>query len=116
MSEKKRKKTSCPFASSKKAKKTKIWGDQAVQRRTSEVFGSERPRGARRNGPRKKQATLSASRTKLLDNGRGSETSTLRESRLHADVGQTWSNFVEGLLFVRGMVYCKMSGEYEVAF
>ena len=39
----KRKKTSCPFASSKKAKKTKIWGDQAVQRRTSEVFGSERP-------------------------------------------------------------------------
>ena len=22
---------------------TKIWGDQAVQRRTSEVFGSERP-------------------------------------------------------------------------
>ena len=94
MSEKKRKKTSCPFASSKiacsrlsisgserkqrraknqaiqnqererggsgtdpltegleqatskKAKKTKIWEDQAVQRRTSEVFGSERPRGA----------------------------------------------------------------------
>ena len=40
---KKRKKTSCPFASSKKAKKTQIWGDQAVQRRTSEVFGSERP-------------------------------------------------------------------------
>ena len=26
------------------------------------------------------------------------------------------TNFVEGLLFVRGMVYCKMSGEYEVAF
>ena len=43
MSEKKRKKTSCPFASLKKAKKSKIWGDQAVQRRTSEVFGSERP-------------------------------------------------------------------------
>ena len=41
-----------------------------------------------------KQATISASRTKLLDNGRGSETSTLRESSLHADVGQTlWKDF-----------------------
>ena len=42
-----------------------------------------------------KQATLSTSRTKLLDNGRGSETSTLRESSLiHADVGQTsWKVF-----------------------
>ena len=42
-----------------------------------------------------KQATLSASTTKLLDNGRGSETSTLRESSLHADVEQTswnWSS------------------------
>ena len=40
---KKTKKTSCPFASSKKAKKIKIWGDKAVQRLTSEVFGSKRP-------------------------------------------------------------------------
>ena len=41
-----------------------------------------------------KQATISASRTKLLDNGRGSETSTLRESSLHADVGHTsWKDF-----------------------
>ena len=41
-----------------------------------------------------KQATISASRTKLLDNGRDSETSTLRESSLHADVGQTsWKDF-----------------------
>ena len=41
-----------------------------------------------------KQATISASRTKLLDNGRGSETSTLRESSLHVDVGQTsWKVF-----------------------
>ena len=41
-----------------------------------------------------KQAILSASRTKLLDNGCGSETSTLRESSLHADVGQTsWKVF-----------------------
>ena len=47
-------------------------------------------------GPKKggKQATISASRTKLLDNGRGSETSTLRESSLHADVRQTsWKDF-----------------------
>ena len=67
-------------------------------------------------GPEKggKQATISASRTKLLDNGRGSETSTFRESSLHADVGQT--SWKVGLLFVRGMVYSKMSGEYEVAF
>ena len=26
------------------------------------------------------------------------------------------TNFMEGLLFVRDIVYCKMSGEYEVAF
>ena len=47
-------------------------------------------------GPEKggKQATKSASQTKLLDNGHGSETSTLRESSLHANVGQTsWKDF-----------------------
>ena len=46
-------------------------------------------------GPEKRRkATISASRTKLLDNGRGSETSTARESSLHADVGQTlWKDF-----------------------
>ena len=41
--EKNERKLLAHFASLKKAKKTKIWGDQAVQRRTSEVFGSERP-------------------------------------------------------------------------
>ena len=49
-------------------------------------------------GPEKggKQATTSASQTKLLDNGRSSEASTARESSLnvHVDVGQTsWKDF-----------------------
>ena len=34
----KKRKKPCPFASLKKAKNTKIWGDQAVQHRMSEVF------------------------------------------------------------------------------
>ena len=43
---------------------------------------------------RRKASNYSASRKKLLNNGRGSETSTLKESSLNADVGQTsWKDF-----------------------
>ena len=61
-------------------------------------------------GPKKggKQATISASRTKT------------RLRNFHIErielTCRCGTNFVEGLLFVRGMVYCKMSGECEVAF
>ena len=94
MSEKKRKKTSCPFASSKKAKRRKSGSETkpfsverskslALSDRGSYFNQHEWLKEVDETGPEEKgeeQAPSSASRTKLLVNGRGSETSTVRES------------------------------------
>ena len=130
MSEKKTQENFLPICVFQKGEKTKIWEEQALQRRTSDVFGSERPWVVTKKecleeldetGPEKRRKARSYKCLEveqnywIMDAARNFHSERIA---LDVDVKQ-WDKLRERTslqLFEAWFTVCKMSGEYEVIF